>query len=143
MRLIRKLLVLTFVGVAGVAAYAYWSDNGSRLREKATDLAAAAAKREATELASKAADKAHDAAGKLGDRVTGTVTDGALTAKIKSKMALDDHVKARAIDVDTSDGVATLSGVVASGDERKRAVQLARDTEGIAKVVDKLEVRAQ
>ena len=137
MRLIRRLLVLAFVGVAGVAAYAYWSDNGSRLRAKATDIAAAAAKREASEIASKAADKAHNAAEKLGDRVT----DGALTAKIKSKMALDDHVKARAIDVDTSDGVATLSGVVASRDERTRAVQLARDTEGITRVVDKLDVR--
>ena len=46
-----------------------------------------------------------------------------------------------AINVDTSDGVATLSGVVASGDERKRALQLARDTEGITRVVDELEVR--
>ena len=82
-----------------------------------------------------------NAASKLGDTVTGRVTDGTLTAKIKSKMALDDHVKARAIDVDTSDGVATLTGVVASRDERKRAVQLARETEGISKVVDKLEVR--
>ena len=138
MRLIRRLLVLTIVGVAGVAAYAYWSGNGWQLRERATELAAETAKREAGELASRAADKASDAAVKLGD----TVTDGALTAKIKSKMALDDHVKARAIDVDTSGSVATLSGVVASADERKRAVQLARDTEGITRVVDKLEVRS-
>jgi osmotically-inducible protein OsmY len=71
------------------------------------------------------------------------MTDGALTAKIKSKMALDDHVKARAIDVDTSDSVTTLSGVVGSADERKRALQLARDTEGITRVVDKLEIRDQ
>ena len=138
MRLIRRFLLLAIVGVAGVAAYAYWSDNGSALREKATDLAAEAAKREAGKLASKAADEARDAAGKLGD----TVSDGALTAKIKSKMALDDHVKARDIDIDTSGGVATLTGAVASADERKRAVQLARDTEGITRVVDKLEVRS-
>ena len=139
MRLIRRLLVLAIVGVAGVAAYAYWSDNGLALREKATDFAAEAAKREASEIASRAADKASDAAGKLGD----TVSDSALTAKIKSKMALDDHVKARDINVDTSDGVATLTGVVASADERKRAAQLARDTDGITRVVDKLEIRKQ
>ena len=130
MRLIRRLLVLTMVGVAGVAAYAYWSDNGPSLRGKAAELATEVARRKAGELASGTAEK-------LGDRVT----DVRLTAKIKSKMALDDHVKARAIDVDTSDGVATLSGIVASGDERKRAVQLARDTEGITRVVDELEVR--
>ena len=136
MRLIRRFLLLVIVGVAGVAAYAYWSDNGLALREKAADLAAETAKREAGKIASRAADKASDAAGSLGDRVT----DGALTAKIKSKMALDDHVKARAINVDTSGSVATLTGVVASADERKRALQLARDTEGITRVVDKLEV---
>lgn len=137
MRLIRRLLVLTVVGVAGVAAYAYWSDNGSVLRERAADLARETAKREAGKLATQAADKAGEAA----DKISETMTDGALTAKIKSKMALDDHVKARAIDVDTSGSVATLSGVVASADERKRALQLARDTQGVTRVVDKLEIR--
>jgi osmotically-inducible protein OsmY len=58
-------------------------------------------------------------------------------------MALDDHVNARAINVDTSGSVATLTGVVASADERKRAMQLARDTEGITRVVDKLEIQRQ
>ena len=38
----------------------------------------------------------------------------ALTAKIKSKMALDDTVQAARIDVDTSGNVVTLSGTVAS-----------------------------
>ena len=139
MRLIRRFLLLAIVGIAGVAGYAYWSGNGPQLPEKAADLAAETAKREAGKLASKAADKASDAAGKLGD----TVSDGALTAKIKSKMALDDHVKARDINVDTADSVATLTGVVASQDERKRAVQLARDTEGITRVVDKLVIRSE
>lgn len=132
MRLIRRLLVLTIVGVAGVAGYAYWSDNGAI----ATAIAKQTAKREASKLASKAAGTASNAADHLGD----SVSEAALTAKIKSKMALDDHVNARAINVDTAGSVATLSGVVASKDERKRAVQLARDTEGITKVVDKLEV---
>jgi hyperosmotically inducible protein len=137
MRLIRRLLLLAVVGVGAVAAYAYWSDNGATLREKAADVATDTAKREAGRIASVAAEKAGDAAGTISD----TMGDTALTAKIKSKMALDDHVQARDIDVDTSDGVATLTGVVASADERKRAVQLARDTEGITRVVDKLEIR--
>ena len=53
--------------------------------------------------------------------------DGALTAKIKSKMALDDSVKALDINVDTSGGVVTLTGTVHSEAERTRAVQLARE----------------
>lgn len=138
MRLIRRLLMLAIVGVAGVAAYAYWSDNGPQLREKAAELATETAKRQAGKIASKAADTASDAAGKLGD----TMSDGALTAKIKSKMALDDHVKAREIDVDTSGTVVTLSGIVQSADERERAVRLARDTAGVTQVIDKLEVKA-
>ena len=136
MRLIRRLLVLTLVAGAGVAAYAYWSDNGSMLREHATEIAKETAKREAAKLAEKAVDTGKEAASHLGD----TVSEAAVTAKIKSKMALDDHVKARSINVDTSGSVATLSGVVASADERKRAVQLARDTDGITRVVDKLEI---
>jgi osmotically-inducible protein OsmY len=139
MRLIRRVLLLGVVGVAAVGAYVYWSGNGPRLRDKVVDLAAETAKREAGKVASGVAEKAGDAAGTVGH----TIKDGTLTAKIKSKMALDDHVKARAIDVDTTDSVATLSGVVASKDERKRAVQLARDTEGITRVVDKLEVKSQ
>ena len=139
MRLIRRLMLLGIVGVAAVGAYAYWSGNDLGLRKKAVDLATTTAKRGAATVASGVAEKAGDVAGTVGH----SIKDGALTAKIKSKMALDDHVKARAIDVDTTDSVATLTGVVASKDERKRAVQLARDTEGISRVVDKLEVRSQ
>ena len=136
MGLIRRVLLLGVLGVCAVAGYAYWSGNGPQLREKAVDLAGAAATREAAKVASGVAEKAGDAA----DTVGHTLKESALTAKIKSKMALDDHVKARAINVDTTGSVATLSGVVASKDERQRAVQLARDTEGITRVVDKLEV---
>src|SRR6185503_6502979 len=103
-----RLLVLTLVAGAGVAAYAYWSDNGSMLRQHATGLAKETAKREAAKIATKAVDTASEAKDHLG----GTVAEAALTAKIKSKMALDDHVNARDIDVDTSGSVATLSGVV-------------------------------
>ena len=66
--------------------------------------------------------------------------DGTLTAKIKSKMALDDTVTAANIDVDTNGSVVTLSGRVASQAERQRAVQLARETDGVTSVQDRLTV---
>ena len=69
------------------------------------------------------------------------MSESALTAKIKSKMALDDHVNARAIDVDTSGSVVTLSGTVRSKDQQERALRLARDTEGVTRVVDRLRVQ--
>ena len=67
--------------------------------------------------------------------------NGALTTKIKSKMALDDSVKALNINVDTADGVVTLTGTVHSEAERTRAVQLARETNGVKSVNDRLVVR--
>lgn len=69
------------------------------------------------------------------------LTDGSLTAKIKAKMALDDSVKALDIDVDTTGSTVTLSGVVANEAQRQRALQLARETTGVAQVVDRLRVR--
>jgi hypothetical protein len=70
-----------------------------------------------------------------------TISDAGLTAKIKSKMALDDLVKARTINVDSADGVVTLTGQVRSEQERQRALALARETNGVTSVVDRLQIR--
>jgi hyperosmotically inducible periplasmic protein len=93
-------------------------------------------------------EKARQAGAQIGERVaTGAaqaqraLTDGALTAKIKSKMALDDTVRAAAIDVDTVGGEVTLSGTVRSEAERVRALQLARETEGVTSVTDRLVIK--
>ena len=51
------------------------------------------------------------------------------------------HVSARAVNVDTSGSVVTLTGVVGSAAARERAVSLARDTQGVTRVVDRLQVR--
>ena len=69
------------------------------------------------------------------------LAEGSLTAKIKAKMALDDTVKAAAIDVDTNGSVVTLSGSVHSEAEHAKAMQLAKDTAGVTQVVDRLVVR--
>ena len=74
-------------------------------------------------------------------KVEETLGDAALTTKIKAKMALDDSVEARAIDVSTRDAVVTLHGNVRSAAERERAVSLARETAGVTHVVDNLEMR--
>jgi hyperosmotically inducible protein len=137
MRFIRRTLLLTILTVGGVVAYNNWSDDGWRLRPKAATLDAENAKKQAAKIANSAAAKAGDAAGKLGDRMSAS----ALTAKIKSKMALDDHVNARAIDVDTSGTVVTLRGDVRSKDQRDRALRLARETVGVTRVVDRLQIK--
>jgi osmotically-inducible protein OsmY len=92
--------------------------------------------------------KAREAGAAIGEKVaTGAaqaeeaLTEGSLTAKIKAKMALDDTVRALAINVDTNGSVVTLTGAVHSEAERTKAVQLARETEGVTTVNDRLVIR--
>jgi BON domain len=94
--------------------------------------------------------KARDAGAAIGERAAETanaaseaIADGQITAKIKSKMALDDLVQARTIDVDTQNGNVTLSGRVRTQAERERAMLLARETAGVRNVVDRLVVEAR
>lgn len=68
------------------------------------------------------------------------MSDAELSGKIKSKMALDDLVRARAIEVSTTAGVVTLGGTVSSIAEHDQAVRLARETTGVTRVVDRLQV---
>jgi hyperosmotically inducible protein len=82
-----------------------------------------------------------DAVATGADKAQRAIGTGSLTAKIKAKMALDDTVRAAAIDVDTAGTVVTLSGTVRSEAERARALQLARETEGVTSVNDRLVVR--
>src|SRR5688500_15266942 len=77
------------------------------------------------------------------ERAQRALTEGSLTAKIKSKMALDDTIEAAQVDVDTDGSVVTLRGTVDSEAERTRAVQLARETAGVTSVVNELKVRGR
>jgi hyperosmotically inducible periplasmic protein len=67
-------------------------------------------------------------------------TDPGITTAVKTKFAGDDVVKAYKIDVDTKDHVVTLTGAVDSSQAKRRAVELARATEGVNNVIDNLTV---
>ena len=67
--------------------------------------------------------------------------DSGVTAKVKAKLAIDDTVKAYQIAVTTQDKVVTLSGSVSTEEERERALQLARETEGVVDVRNQIMVR--
>ncbi len=141
MRFIRNILLLAVLVVVLAVGYSYWSGNAWPWRRPpsstTSDIEAAA--RRGSELTKEAAQKTGEALTK----VEGVLGEGAISAKIKSKMVLDDHVKARAIDVQTSGSVVTLTGVVQSPAEQERAVRLAQETDGVERVIDKLEVRAR
>jgi hyperosmotically inducible protein len=72
----------------------------------------------------------------------GRTDDASVTAFVQSKYFLDDDLKGRHIQVDTSNGVMTLHGDVASDNERAKALLLARTTPGVERVEDALTVDA-
>jgi osmotically-inducible protein OsmY len=132
-----RLLLLAAVGVGSVAAYNHWSDSSWSLEPSAAAIDAERASRQAARLADRAVIKASDAASKF----SGTVSEAALTAKITSKMALDDYIETDNIDVHTSGTTVTVTGVVRSAGERERVLRLARETQGVTQVVDRLRFR--
>jgi hyperosmotically inducible protein len=120
--LFKLIILLIVIAVAAGFYFGWWgSTDGTRERESIE-----AAGRSAAERAKVVGAQAKDA-----------IEDGALTAKIKAKMALDDKVKALDLNVDTSNRVVTVTGKVRSSEERDRALQLARETDGVLKVEDR------
>ncbi len=67
--------------------------------------------------------------------------DPLISASVKVKLAADDLVKAHQINVDSErDGVITLRGTVPSEAAHKRAVEIAKTTNGVRQVNDLLKV---
>jgi len=136
--LIRLVLVALVVVAAAFFLFGYWSSGRFEAAPAVTGIKTpsidtAAARETGAAIGEKTAVAA--------SRVSASLEEGSLTAKIKAKMVLDDLVKARTIDVTTEGTTVTLTGTVHSTQERDRAVTLARETNGVSKVVDQLAVR--
>ena len=89
-----------------------------------------------------AASDAADAAGRAAERTGEVISDAAVTAAVKTKVLADTSTPGLQIDVDTKDGVVTLSGSVRTRAEADRAASLARETNGVKRVVNNLKVAA-
>jgi osmotically-inducible protein OsmY len=115
---------------------------GDDLAEASRDLGEglAEAGRDVGEGLGEAGRAAAEGAEELGARVEPHLRDAALTAAVKARLAADPEVDAFAIDVDTVDGVVTLSGKVESAAQRDEAAELARGTDGVSEVVNRIEV---
>ncbi len=70
------------------------------------------------------------------------VGDAWISAKVKSALLYNRNVHGSAIEVDTRNGVVTLSGVVASGFEKEQALSVARAIHGVKQVNDRLKTGA-
>jgi hyperosmotically inducible protein len=71
-----------------------------------------------------------------------TVSDGAVTTKIKAQFLANTDLRSADIKVSTNNGVVTLTGTVPSHELRALAVDLARHTGGVVRVDDQLHVIA-
>jgi hyperosmotically inducible periplasmic protein len=77
-------------------------------------------------------------------RTPGTqVDDAAITAAVKGKLAADTDINPFNIDVDTNEGVVTLQGRVEKEEARTKAEQLARETDGVSRVINLIKVGDQ
>jgi hyperosmotically inducible protein len=67
--------------------------------------------------------------------------DSLITAKVKSRLLADSMVKGFRIDVDTVEREVTLTGIVSTDTEAKRAIDLARGVKGVVKVKNNIKVK--
>ncbi len=69
-------------------------------------------------------------------------TDAGISTAVKTRLASNDLVKASEIDVDTRNTVVTLTGDVSTPAAKEEAVRIARSTEGVSDVIDRLTLDA-
>lgn len=69
------------------------------------------------------------------------IDDSVITTQVKAKFANDKQVSAMAISVETLKGVVQISGFAKNAQEKSRAGELARSTDGVKSVVNNIVVK--
>ncbi len=83
-----------------------------------------------------AVDKTKEGLSKTGE----VITDGWVTSRVHAHFLGEDLLKESDINVDTDNHVVTLKGTVMSAAGRARAVEIAKTTEGVHQVIDRLTI---
>jgi len=83
-----------------------------------------------------AVDKTKEGLSKTGE----VITDGWITSRVHARFLGEDLLKESGINVDTDNHVVTLKGTVMSAAGRARAVEIAKTTEGVHQVIDRLTI---
>lgn len=147
--MLRFLWRVTLLGVvAGACAYAlgYRWDTDVVGRERIAEVSSAARavaskvdSEEVRKAGAEVVDRIEAGAGRAG----AALAEGRLTAKIRSKIALDDTLDSAELDVETEGSVVTVSGEVRTAAQRDRAIQLARETDGVTSVVNRISLETR
>lgn len=129
----RALLLMVVLALAvAVFGFGWRPALPAGVSSSSTQIDVSKARERGAELGEKAAEVA--------TQIQDSVAEAGITSKVKAKMALDDLVKARNVGVSTKGTVVTLTGRVGSKAERERATRLAEETDGVTRVVDRLDV---
>jgi osmotically-inducible protein OsmY len=142
--------------VAALGAVAALMTGCDRAEEDRAAESAAQAVRNANQALSKAESVAREGARESGEfaRKAGEViregaqtsgrllTDGGLTAQVKTALLADKTVPGTRIDVDTAGGVVTLTGQLENDAQIERALAIARGVEGVQRVENRLTATA-
>jgi hyperosmotically inducible protein len=72
--------------------------------------------------------------------VNRTIDDATITTRVKTALLNDPVIDATKIEVDTSAGVVTLTGVVKSKEEEMKAIDLSRRVSGVREVKSALKI---
>ena len=113
---------------------------GQRM-DSATSKSERAAK-DATASAGAAVDRAADKTKAMGASAADKIDDATITTKVNAALAADKDLSAIKIDVDTQDGVVTLSGPAPTASAKQRATEVARGIKGVSSVNNQLTVKA-
>ena len=98
--------------------------------------------KDATARAGAAAESAADSTRQMGAAAGAKVDDASITAKVNASLAADKDLSAVRIDVDTRDGVVTLSGPAPTATARERASEIARGVKGVNSVNNQLTIKS-
>jgi osmotically-inducible protein OsmY len=134
-RVVDRLTLVRSTRTTGDRAADKAGDKADRAKDKMDDKADRA-RDKADAKADRVANKSQERA----DRAGNDISDAWITTKLQSKYYVDDDVKGLNIDVTTNGGVVTLTGKVANAAERARALSLAKTTDGVKQVIDRMTI---
>jgi hyperosmotically inducible protein len=77
----------------------------------------------------------------VGSKTMGqAIDDKFIVGVINKNLIAEPNMKSWSIDVDSNNGVVTLTGIVSNAELKERALEIAANTAGVVKVVDNLKV---
>lgn len=137
--LLRAVVLIIVLVAAGAFLLGWWGSNRATPGAQRPDSVGTTGvdRNRAREIGAEVGERTAAAA----EEARRALATGSITAKIKAKMALDDTVKALDVDVDTNGSTVTVTGTVDTAAQHARVLQLARETAGVANVVDHVQVR--